>query len=194
MLAIADTLISDEIISARFVCNVEVCKAACCVEGDMGAPLEASETAKLDEIFPLLTPYLTDAGKLAIAEQGKWVVDADGDLSTPTINGRECAYALYDAKGILQCGIEKAWEDGVVDFRKPISCHLYPVRVKQHNGFRAVNYHQWNICDPACSLGQQLGVPVFRFLKDALISKFGSEWYEELEVLAAYQQSKNDSI
>ena len=191
MLAIADTLISDEVITEHFVCNIEACKAACCVEGDMGAPLEESEARLLDDIFPLLAPYLTQDGIQAIENQGKWVVDEDGDLSTPTIAGRECAYALYNENGILQCGIEKAWEDGAIPFRKPISCHLYPIRVKQHTDFKAVNYHRWQICDPACSLGKKLGVPVYVFLKDALISKFGAEWYAELEALAAYTQATN---
>ena len=193
MLVIADTLISDEVVTERFTCHVEVCKAACCVEGDMGAPLEEEEARKLDQIYPSLEPFLTEAGKQAIAEQGKWVLDADGDLSTPTIAGKECAYAHYDAKGILKCGIEQAWEVGKVDFRKPISCHLYPIRVKKHESFTAVNYHQWHICEPGCALGEKLGTPVYRFLKDALIAKFGAEWYAELEVLVEYQSRPEKS-
>lgn len=179
-------MISEEVLTERFVCNVEACKAACCVEGDLGAPLEESETEKLDEIYPAIASFLTQAGRSEIERQGKWILDEDGDFSTPTIEGRECAYALYDEKGILQCGIEKAFEAGATDFRKPISCHLYPVRVKNHKEFRAVNYDRWHICQPACVLGQKLGVPVYKFLKDALITKFGANWYAELEVHAAY--------
>ena len=191
MIAIADTLISDEVITERFVCNIEACKAACCVEGDLGAPLLESETLILERLYSMLEPYLTEAGKEAIAHQGKWILDEDNELSTPTVNGRECAYAVYDQKGILQCGIEKAWEAGVVPFRKPVSCHLYPIRVKQHAGFKAVNYHRWHICDPACSLGKQLGIPVYVFLKEALVSTFGAQWYAELEAVAAYKNSNN---
>lgn len=184
MLAIGHTLISDEVLTERFTCHIEACKAACCVEGDMGAPLEEAEIHILDQIYPQLEPFLTEAGKEAIAEQGKWLVDADGDWSTPTIGGRECVYALYDEKGTLKCGIEQAWEAGKVDFRKPISCHLYPIRVREHTNFTAVNYHRWHICEPGCDLGKKLGTPVFRFLKDALIGKFGAEWYAELEIVA----------
>lgn len=189
MISIADTLISDEVLTERFVCNVEACKAACCVEGDLGAPLEESETEKLDEIYPAIASFLTLAGRTEIERQGKWILDEDGDFSTPTIAGRECAYALYDERGILQCGIEKAYEAGATDFRKPISCHLYPIRVKNHSQFRAVNYDRWHICSPACVLGQKLGVPVYKFLKEALITKFGANWYAELEVHASYLNS-----
>lgn len=193
MIAIGDTLISDEILTERFVCNIEACKAACCVEGDLGAPLEPHETLKLDEIYPAIASFLSKEGRKEIERQGTWILDEDGDFSTPTIAGRECAFAIYDEKGILQCGIEKAYEAGKTDFRKPISCHLYPIRVKDHQEFRAVNYDRWHICAPACVLGQKLGVPVFRFLKDALITKFGADWYAELEVHATHHQPSNEN-
>jgi len=189
MIAIGNTLVSDEVITERFVCNVEACKAACCVEGDLGAPLTKTETELLDQLYPNIESFLSPKGVEEIKKQGKWLLDSDGDWSTPTVEGKECAYSVYDQKGILQCGIEQAFEAGVIDFRKPISCHLYPVRVKEHTGFTAVNYDRWYICDPACDLGKKLGVPVFKFLKDALITRFGAEWYRELEVVAdAYQK------
>jgi hypothetical protein len=191
MVAIENTIISEEIITEKFVCNIEACKAACCVEGDLGAPLTREETIKLDSIYSKIKPYLSESGRTEIEIQGKWILDEDGDWSTPTISGKECAYSVYDDKGILKCGIEQAFENGAVDFRKPISCHLYPIRVKEHKEFVAVNYHRWNICQPACALGQTLGVPVYKFLKEALKTKFGENWYKELELVAdAYLASK----
>ena len=191
MIAIENTIISEEIITEKFVCNIEACKAACCVEGDLGAPLTRAETIKLDSIYSQIKPYLSENGRREIEIQGKWILDEDGDWSTPTILGKECAYSVYDDKGILKCGIEQAFENGAVDFRKPISCHLYPIRVKEHKEFVAVNYHRWNICQPACALGQTLGVPVYKFLKEALKTKFGENWYKELELVAdAYLASK----
>ena len=191
MIAIENTIISEEIITEKFVCNIEACKAACCVEGDLGAPLTREETIKLDSIYSKIKPYLSESGRTEIEIQGKWILDEDGDWSTPTISGKECAYSVYDDKGILKCGIEQAFENGAVDFRKPISCHLYPIRVKEHKEFVAVNYHRWNICQPACALGQTLGVPVYKFLKEALKTKFGENWYKELELVAdAYLASK----
>jgi len=184
MLAIGNTLVSDEVITERFVCNVEACKAACCVEGDLGAPLLETELKILDAIYPKIKPFLSKIGAEEIEKQGKWIFDYDGEWSTPTIEGKECAYSTYDEKGILQCGIEKAFEAGETTFRKPISCHLYPVRVKEHKEFTAVNYDRWHICDPACALGLKLGVPVYKFLKEALITKFGESWYSELEIVA----------
>lgn len=192
MIAIGDTLISEELLTERFVCHIEACKAACCVEGDMGAPLEQPEAEILEAIFSDIAPFLSQDGIEAIENQGKWVIDAEDEYSTPTISGRECAYAVYDQQGILKCGIEQAWEAGKTTFRKPISCHLYPVRVKNHSHFRAVNYHRWHICQPACELGKKLGVPVYQFLKEALIAKFGTEWFAELEAHAAYHQSQTN--
>ena len=187
MLVIGKTLVSDELITEHFVCHIEACKAACCVEGDAGAPLLEKEAKILEEIYPSVAPFLSEKGRASISKQGKWVTDKDdGEKCTPLVEGRECAYALWDEKGTLHCGIEKAWEAGAVTFRKPSSCHLYPVRVKEHKEFTAVNYHRWHICQPACALGSKLGVPVFRFLKDALINRFGEAWYAELEVLAEH--------
>ena len=187
MLVIGNTLISDELITERFVCHIEACKAACCVEGDAGAPLLEKEAEILEEIYPSVAPFLSEKGRASIEAQGTWVKDKnDGEKCTPLVQGRECAYALWDGSGSLHCGIEKAWEAGAVSFRKPSSCHLYPVRVKEHKEFTAVNYHRWQICQPACALGSKLGIPVFRFLKDALINRFGKDWYAELEVLAEH--------
>jgi hypothetical protein len=181
MILIGNTVISDDIKDQFFVCDLEKCKGACCVEGDAGAPLEDEETEILEKIYPIVKDYITAEGREAIEVQGTWVIDKDGDKGTPTIReNRECAYALYDDRGILKCGIEQAYLDGKINFKKPISCHLYPIRIKKYDQFEALNYDRWDICSAACTLGSSLGVPVYKFLKDALIRKFGPEWYAEL--------------
>ncbi len=181
MIQVGEILVSDDINEVEFVCNLEKCKGACCVEGDLGAPLEEDELQTMKSIQKAIKPYLTKEGLAAIKEQGPYILDEDGDYSTPTIGGKECAYALYDQKGVLKCGIEQAYLDGKVEFRKPISCHLYPIRItKNKKGFEAVNYHKWSICSAACALGQSLQVPLYKFLKEPLIRKYGEAWYNEL--------------
>ncbi|GAB2500608.1 MAG: DUF3109 family protein [Cytophagales bacterium] len=181
MILVGNAVLSQDIKENFFVCDLLACKGACCVEGDAGAPLEEEETKILEEIYPQVKPYLSEEGIKVIESQGTWVIDKDGDKGTPTIgDNRECAYAIYDQKGILKCGIEQAYLDGKVSFKKPISCHLYPIRITKYDQFDAVNYDRWEICDPACNLGQSLQVPLYRFLKDALIRKYGEAWYEQL--------------
>lgn len=183
MFQIGDTIISEEIFSEEFVCNLSKCKGACCVEGDSGAPLDENELEILDEIYEKVKPYLRKEGIEAIEKQGKYVKDSEGEWTTPLVNNRECAYVIFDDKNIAKCGIEKAWEEGKVEFKKPISCHLYPIRLKEYKKFTAVNYHSWDICSPACALGKELKVNVAHFLKDALIRKFGQDWYDQLLVV-----------
>lgn len=180
MLVVANTIISDDIADKMFVCNIEKCKGACCAEGQLGAPLDADELPILAEIYEQVAPYLSEKGRKAIDKQGLYIEDFEGDYSTPTIKGRECVYAIYDEKKNLQCGIEQAYLAGKISFRKPISCHLYPIRIKKYGDFDALNYDRWDICDAACTLGSHLGVPIYKFLKDALIRKYGESWYAEL--------------
>jgi hypothetical protein len=180
MMKVGEVLVSDDVKSVEFVCHLEKCKGACCVEGELGAPLDEDELPIMKEIQQAVMPYLTVEGKKAIAEQGPYLLDEDGDYSTPTIGGRECAYAHYDAKGVLKCGIEQAYLDGKISYRKPISCHLYPIRITKKKEFEAVNYHKWSICSDACTLGKSLQVPLYKFLKDPLIRKYGEAWYAEL--------------
>lgn len=185
MIQLGDKLISEDLFSEHFVCNLSKCKGACCVEGDVGAPLNKEETEILDRIFEEVKPYLRKEGVKALEEQGTWTVDpVDGDYVTPMIEGNECAYVIFDDKGITKCGIEKAYEDGAVDWQKPISCHLYPIREKQYSTFLAMNYDEWPICAPACTLGKELQVPVYKFLKTPLIRKHGEKFYEELSEAA----------
>ncbi|MDN5215402.1 DUF3109 family protein [Fulvivirgaceae bacterium BMA12] len=180
MILIEKTVISDDVKDKLFVCDLEKCKGACCVEGDLGAPLEDDELPILDDIYEKVKPYLSEAGNQAIEQQGKYILDEENEYSTPTINGKECAYAIYDEKGILKCGIELAYRDGKVPFQKPISCHLYPIRITRYDDYDAINYNQWHICSDACVLGESLNVPVYKFLKEPLIRKYGKNWYDEL--------------
>jgi hypothetical protein len=180
MIQVGDILVSDDIKTVEFVCHLEKCKGACCVEGDLGAPLEEEELPVMHEIQQAVSPYLTEEGRAAIKVQGPYILDEDGDYSTPTIGGKECAYAHYDEKGVLKCGIEQAYLDGKVKFRKPISCHLYPIRITKKKDFEAVNYHKWSICSDACKFGKSLGVPLYQFLKEPLIRKYGEGWYNNL--------------
>ena len=181
MILVGNAVLSDDIKENFFVCDLEACKGACCVEGDSGAPLEDDETKILEEIYPFVKDYITEEGRQVIAAQGTWVIDADGDKVTPTLGAnRECAYALYDERGILKCGIEQAYLDGKISWKKPISCHLYPIRVTKYDQYDALNYNRWHICDPACQLGKSLQVPLYVFLKEALVRKYGEAWYAEL--------------
>ncbi|AWL09518.1 hypothetical protein HME7025_01666 [Aquirufa nivalisilvae] len=181
MILIDDTVISEDVADEFFVCDLSKCKGACCVEGDLGAPLEEDELAIIESIQEQIAPYLSEEGKAVIEKVGTWVKDEDGDFSTPVIEGRECVYAIYDDKKYLKCGIEQAFFDGKIDFRKPISCHLYPIRIAKLAEYQALNYDRWSICSDACSHGKQLGVPIYKFLKEPLIRKFGDKWYSELE-------------
>jgi hypothetical protein len=180
MMKVGEVLVSDDIRDKEFVCNLEKCKGACCVEGDFGAPLLQEELAILDEIYPKVKKYLSPEGIKEIEKQGTHTVDDEGELCTPIISGRECVYAIYDDKKILKCGIEAAHKAGDIDWKKPISCHLYPIRITKKKDFEAINYHKWHICTPACALGKELQVPVYKFLRDPLIRKYGEPWYNEL--------------
>ncbi len=178
---IKETLISDDLLQEYFVCDLNSCKGACCVEGDSGAPLLAEEKQILEDVYPLVEAYLTEEGKAEIQKQGKYVVDKDGDLVTPLLVNGTCVYATKDANNTLKCGIEQAYNEGKIDFKKPISCHLFPVRIKEYKTFTAVNVQLLDICSCACSLGKKLKVPVYQFLKEPLIRKFGEDWYQALE-------------
>ena len=181
MLVVGKAVLSDDIIEKAFVCDLQKCKGACCVEGDAGAPLEEEELAILEAIYEDVAPFLTEEGRSEIEKRRVYVKDRDGDYTTPTLHGRECAYAIYDKQGMLQCGIELAWKAGKIDYKKPISCHLYPIRIDHYDHYDALNYHRWHICSAACTLGEKLEVPVYAFLKDALIRKYGEAWFNELE-------------
>ncbi len=196
MIVIDNILISDDVAEKQFVCDLNKCKGACCVEGDGGAPLELDEMKALDAVYEAVKPYMTKKGIATVEEKGKYVFEKDDEYTgygTPLIgNTGACAYVNFDDKGIAQCSIEQAFNDGVVSFHKPISCHLYPIRIKEYKHSTAVNYERWDICDDACTLGAQLKVPTYIFVKNALIKKFGEEFYEQLEGAVAYKNKQED--
>lgn len=180
MIIIGNTLISDEIYTERFVCDLKACMGACCVEGDLGAPLTKEETGILEEVYPRVKPFLLESSIVAIESSGFWVKGLDGDPYTPLVDAGRCAYAYFDGNTAC-CALEKAWEKGLTDFQKPVSCHLYPIRITHYKDYDALNYHRWHVCEAAIKSGKELNVPVFRFLKEALVRKYGQEWYDELD-------------
>lgn len=184
MFQLGKTIVSEEIIENDFVCNLNACKGACCVDGNAGAPLEDHETEILVDIFNVIKPFLRSEGIAAIEDQGAFVKGEDGEWETTLVNNSECTYVVYADDNTAKCGIEEAYNQGAVLWKKPVSCHMYPVRVREYSELTAVNYHKWQICNTACALGEELKVPVYKFVKEALIRKFGEDWYEELEQIA----------
>lgn len=184
MLQIDDTLISFDLIEKYFLCDLSQCKGACCVEGDAGAPLEKSELVVLRRILPEIWDDLSPEAQAVIDKQGVAYIDAGGETVTSLVDGKDCVFTCYDEAGICKCAIEKAYREGRVDFYKPISCHLYPVRIKHYQTFSAVNLDRWSICKAAELLGKKEGLPAYRFLKEPLTRKFGEEWYGKLETAA----------
>ena len=184
MFQLGKTIISEDIIEKDFVCNLSACKGACCIDGDAGAPLSKEEAQILEDIYPKVKPFLRKKGIEAIEAQGTSTTNEWDEIETPLINGEDCAYVIFDEKNTALCAIEEAYNQGEISWKKPVSCHLYPIRVKEYTEFSAVNYEKWDICDDACTLGKELQVPVYKFVKEALIRKFGEDWYTELEKVA----------
>ena len=190
MIIIDNKLISDEIIEEQFVCDLNKCKGACCVDGDAGAPLQFDELKNIDEVVDIVLPYLNDESKDEINKQGRYVYDKEFGWVTPTIKSNVCVYGIIDKKGIVKCGIEQAFIDGKVQWKKPISCHLFPIRisVSENEETEFVNYEpRQDLCKAACSLGKKLKVPVYIFLKDAITRKYGPNFYDTLAATAAYK-------
>lgn len=181
MIIIQDTIISEQLFDINFTCHLVKCKGACCVEGDRGAPLDAKDIEQIANSLEAVKPYMTPEYIKAVDENGFYEIDDDGEAVTTCQPTGECNFVVYDHTGTTQCAIELAHKDGKIEYKKPVSCHLYPVRVQKYKHYMAVNYSQWDICNAACSLGNELKMPVYRFVKDALIRKFGHEWYAALE-------------
>lgn len=184
LVEIDDKIVSTQIFERKFVCDLNACKGACCIEGDAGAPLTLEEVDILEDTLEVIKPYMREEGIKAVEEQGVFYMDQDNEPVTTLVNEAECAFVYFDEKGITKCAVEQAHIDGKSDFKKPISCHLYPIRVKQYDEFQGLNYDVWDICAPACDCGEQLNVPVFRFLKEPLVRAFGSEFFKELEIVS----------
>lgn len=193
MIVIDNILVSDEIVKEQFVCDLTKCKGACCVDGDAGAPLEKSELDKINEVFDKVLPYLNEESKKELERQGRYVYDKEFGWVTPAINSRICVYGITDKQGIVKCGIEQAYLDGKIKWKKPISCHLFPIITKKSKRTETeyVNYEpREDNCKAACSLGKKLKVPVYVFLKEALVRKYGEQFYLDLEATANHLQEK----
>lgn len=193
MLQIKDTLISLDLVERYFCCDLDSCLGECCIDGDAGAPITEDERPKLEEVLPAVIDDLLPAARREIEENGVAYVDCEGDLVTSIVDGRNCVFTTYGPGGMCMCALEKAWREGRIDFMKPMSCHLYPVRIREYDGFTAVNFHRWKICKCAEILGRKNGIRAYRFLEGPLVRRFGREWYDELvEAADAYLEEYGD--
>ncbi|MCH5230012.1 MAG: DUF3109 family protein [Muribaculaceae bacterium] len=195
MFVIKDTLVSLDLIEKYFVCDLAVCKGQCCIDGDAGAPLLEKEKNLIDQHMPQILPLLSPGGLKAICEEGSSYIDAEGDLVTTLIEGKNCAFSIYDENGTCLCALEKGYRDGLIPNLKPSSCFLYPVRLQKIGNMTALNFHRWKICYCADKLGKKLKVRAYKFLKEPLIREFGQEWYDELDRVATQwiKQSESDN-
>ena len=185
MIAIEHTLVSDEVISEQFICDLSKCKGGCCEDGDAGAPLAKEELAEVKKAYEQVKPYMTAEGIREIERQGLYTYDREFGWVTPTVNGQICAYGYRDKKGVILCAFEKAWMDGKITWQKPISCHLYPIKIKKTSEYELLNYEpRESLCSPACALGKKSKMPVYVFLKNAIIRKYGAHFFEALEKVA----------
>lgn len=180
MLQIQDTLVSLDLAEEFFCCDLEACKGQCCIEGDAGAPITEAERAAIERVLPVIKDDMIPQGREAVERDGVAYVDEEGDLVTTIVDGRNCAFTCYAPGGVCLCAIEKAHREGRCEFLKPVSCHLYPLRLTEYPTFTAVNYHRWKICRPAVRKGRELGIRLYQFLREPLIARFGQEWYDEL--------------
>lgn len=190
MIQVQDTIISDEIFKECFICDLCKCKGQCCVDGESGAPLLQEEFEQIQRILPQIWDDLSDKAKKLIDKQGIAYTDYDGELVTSIINGEECVFTFFDSDGICKCAIDNAYRDGKIDVEKPISCHLYPIRINQYKDYAAVNYHRWSVCKPAVDLGNKEGVKIYQYLKEPLIRRFGKDWYHEVCEAAEYVKKR----
>lgn len=190
MLQIGDCILSFDILNTKFACDLKKCKGACCVHGDSGAPLEENEVDILKEIFSKVRPFMRREGINAVEQQGTSVIDGDGDNVTPLVNNNECAYVVFE-NGIAKCSIEKAYFSNEIAFRKPVSCHLYPIRITKYSTFDALNYHKWDICKSALKLGAKLNTPLYIYVEESLTRKYGKDWYEQLRIAAGELNKSN---
>jgi hypothetical protein len=192
MIIVDDALISEDILEKKFVCQLDKCKGACCVQGDAGAPLMHSEIKEIKDRLDQVKPYMMEESINKITKYDFWTRDRDGDLVTECMNDGACVFVNYRTDGTTECSIERAYMDGKIDYKKPVSCHLYPIRANKFGSYIAMNYHHWDICRDACIAGEDLKVPVYQFLKEALTRKMGAKWYEKLEEIARdWENEKN---
>ncbi|MFT3992700.1 MAG: DUF3109 family protein [Dysgonomonas sp.] len=190
MFQIDDTIIALDVVEENFLCDLSACKGECCVEGDSGAPLEDEEVKIIEDLLPHVWNDLSPQAQELIKKEGVAYKDTDGEMVTSIVHGKDCVFTYYDEKGICKCAIEKAYKEGKTDFYKPISCHLYPIRLQRYKEFTAVNYHRWRVCKAAVALGNSKGLKIYQFLKGPLIRRFGEDWYQELDTIA-HEYAKN---
>ncbi len=183
MIEIGKTIVSLDVLESKFCCDLDQCKGACCVDGDSGAPLTPDEAETIERLYPIFAEYLSDENREEISKQGFSLIDQDGDLVTPIIGKNECVYTFVDDKGITLCAIERAYFEKSTDFRKPISCHLFPIRITEYKRFDGVNYEKLKICKPGRACGKANSLPLWQYLKEPLIRKYGEEWYNELSLI-----------
>lgn len=193
MFQIGDAIVARDVVEEAFICDLNACRGCCCVEGESGAPVLDKEVEILKELVPIVWDDLSPEAQAELDANGPVYEDWDGEMVTSIVNGKDCVFTYYDEKGFCKCAIEKAYREGKIDFYKPISCHLYPIRLQQYKDFVAVNYHKWSICKDAVKLGRKEGVKIYQFLKEPLIRAFGEEWYTELsEVVDQYYKEEGE--
>jgi hypothetical protein len=191
LVEVKDKIVSTQLFERKFVCDLNACKGACCIHGDSGAPITFEEIDRLEEDLEHIIPFMRKEGVEAVEKTGVFYMDEDNEAVTTLVNGEECAFVYFNEKGITKCAIEEAHSHGLTDLKKPISCHLYPIRVMNFHESKALTYNEWDICSPACACGEQLDVPVYRFLKEPIIRAFGEEFFEEMDVVAkAFNERK----
>ncbi|KAA6343240.1 hypothetical protein EZS27_009070 [termite gut metagenome] len=190
MIQINDVVVTLDVFREKFLCNLDACKGLCCVEGDEGAPVGTEELTQLENVLPIVWNDLSDKAREIIHKQGVYYKDRDADWAISVVNGKDCVFTCYD-QGYCRCVIEKAYQAGKTDFYKPVSCHLYPIRISCIGSYQAINYHRWGVCKAAVLLGEKENLPVYKFLKEPLIRKFGENWYAELEFVAQELKANN---
>ena len=184
MFVIGDTLVSLDVLEKEFCCDLDKCRGCCCIEGDAGCPVTDEELKQIEQLLPDLLPQMTPEAREVVAQQGLSYLDPSGERVLSIVNGKDCVFARTDHNGWCYCLIEKAYNAGKIDFKKPISCHLYPIRLTQVGEYTGVEYHRWDICHCARQKGKKLHLPLYQFLKEPLIRRFGQAWYNELELTA----------
>ena len=184
MFLIQNTLVSLDVIEKEFCCDLDKCRGCCCIEGDAGAPISEEEVKEIEAIMPILLPEMTKEARAVVEQQGISYSDPSGEMVTSIVNDKDCVFARTDHNGWCYCLIEKAYNAGKIGFKKPISCHLYPIRLSRVGELTGVEYHRWDICHCARQLGKRLHIPIYKFLREPLIRCFGEEMYNELELTA----------
>ena len=185
MFLIQNTLVSLDVLEKEFCCDLETCRGCCCIEGDAGAPVSDEELQQIEQLLPELLPQMTKEARAVVEQQGLSYLDPSGERVLSIVNGKDCIFARTDHNGWCYCLIEKAFNAGKISFKKPISCHLYPIRLTRVGDYTGVEYHRWDICHCARQLGKKKHIPLYQFLREPLIRRFGEAWYAELELTAS---------